>query len=279
MSPETMEALTPELILQLSCLTVLSAAGLRGVHRGRFAVLSFRRPVGPLESPLLSLPEMALVFVSLFLAQIVVVPFLMPLLGYLDGLFLSVATFASHAVFFVFLCWFVRSILGQPLAVLGLRRTSVFNLLPMALVYVFSFCPLQLVGAVWLLLLQSVGVEPALQEPTEHFTEALSNGEQVTVGTLAFLAVVVAPLIEEILFRGVIFGGLAARWGVWPAAVVSGLTFAAIHFSLTAFLPLFFLALILCYLYARTGSLFTAIAFHALFNGVSLTFLAFVDSL
>ena len=274
MSPEKLEALTPQLVFWVSCLTILSVAGLWSVHQDRFAALSFRRQVEPFEPPLLSLPEMALVFVSLFFAQIVVVPFLRPLQDLLDDLFLPVTTLASHTAFIVFLFWFVRSFLGQPLAVVGLRRTAVRNFLPMTLVYAFCFYPLHLTSFIWSLWLQSIGVEPALQEPTEQFSEALSSGEPVTVGALAFLAVVAAPVIEEILFRGVIFGGLTARWGVWPAAIVSGFAFAVIHFSLTAFVPLFLLALVLSYLYVRTGSLWIPIAFHALFNGVSLTILA-----
>src|SRR5258708_191556 len=46
------------------------------------------------------------------------------------------------------------------------------------------------------------------------------------------LAVVVGPLTEEILFRGIVLRGLLGRWTAWPAIVTSAALFAAMHFNL-----------------------------------------------
>src|SRR5574341_2492910 len=69
----------------------------------------------------------------------------------------------------------------------------------------------------------------------------------------------VAPLVEEIFFRGFVFGGLCGRYGWRRAALVSAALFAVIHFTPTAILPIFLLGCIFAYLYRRSGSLWPEI--------------------
>ena len=46
---------------------------------------------------------------------------------------------------------------------------------------------------------------------------------------MAFLVAVVAPIAEEFFFRGFFFGALRNWRGLWPAAIITGLVFGAIH--------------------------------------------------
>ena len=55
-----------------------------------------------------------------------------------------------------------------------------------------------------------------------------------------------------------------------PAALLSSLLFAAVHGSLTALVPLFVLALVLCWVYERSGSLVAPVVVHMLNNATSL---------
>ena len=102
------------------------------------------------------------------------------------------------------------------------------------------------------------------------FTEAFSRGEGLEIALLVFNAVVLAPLWEELMFRGVFFGLLRSRSGTGSALVLSSAVFAAYHLSLDALLPLFLVGLALGYIYDRTRSIYFAILFHALFNSVML---------
>jgi membrane protease YdiL (CAAX protease family) len=86
----------------------------------------------------------------------------------------------------------------------------------------------------------------------------------------ALVTILVAPLAEELVFRGIIYPAIKhagfpqlALWG--PAAL-----FAAIHFNLAAFLPLLLLALVLTWLYEKTDNLLAPIAAHSLFNAFNL---------
>lgn len=84
---------------------------------------------------------------------------------------------------------------------------------------------------------------------------------------MALTAAVVAPLSEEIIFRGMIFGVLKRYTDTSFAGLLSALLFAAIHLHVGYFLPLFALGLLFVAAYEATGCLLVSIFMHALFNG------------
>jgi membrane protease YdiL (CAAX protease family) len=89
---------------------------------------------------------------------------------------------------------------------------------------------------------------------------------------VAFLVAVVAPMAEEFFFRGFFYGALRNWRGPWPAAVLTGLVFGAIHLGSAeaAFLlPLGFFGFSLCLLRERTGSLYPGIALHCMNNSLA----------
>jgi len=89
---------------------------------------------------------------------------------------------------------------------------------------------------------------------------------------VAFLVTVVAPVGEEFFFRGFFFRALANWRGIWPAALITGITFGAIHAggSPVGFLvPLAIFGVLLCLLYARTKSLYPPIVLHAINNSIA----------
>ncbi|MBQ6007868.1 MAG: CPBP family intramembrane metalloprotease [Kiritimatiellae bacterium] len=80
-----------------------------------------------------------------------------------------------------------------------------------------------------------------------------------------------APLLEELLFRGVLFGGLTKIMPVWGAMLLSGFLFAVIHVNAATLIPLWFLGVAFAWLYARTGTLLAPMVVHLTFNAVNLT--------
>jgi len=80
----------------------------------------------------------------------------------------------------------------------------------------------------------------------------------------------VAPLAEEVLFRGYLFRVAERFAGRWPAIATVSLLFAGVHVHLPAMGGLFVLAVTLNILYCATGSLWAPIAAHALFNSLTL---------
>jgi ABC-2 type transport system permease protein len=83
--------------------------------------------------------------------------------------------------------------------------------------------------------------------------------------SLVVFAGLVAPLIEEFIFRGLIFAGMKRLLGMWPAVVVSSLLFAALHPPLS-FVPVFMLGASAAFLYNRNGILLPSVTLHILYN-------------
>ncbi len=114
-----------------------------------------------------------------------------------------------------------------------------------------------------------LGYRPALQD-------VLSRLDTQGIGLILTLiaTAVIAPIAEELFFRGFVYGGLRGRIGTLGAMLVSTVFFTALHFTLDQFIPIFALGLILAWLYERTGSLYPGMLLHSSNNAISLILLA-----
>lgn len=81
---------------------------------------------------------------------------------------------------------------------------------------------------------------------------------------------VIAPLGEEIFFRGYVFTAVLRRYGLAPAFLTSSVLFALAHLNLEAFVPILLIGVTFCYVYWRTGSLVPSMIAHAMNNAVAL---------
>lgn len=144
----------------------------------------------------------------------------------------------------------------QGLAGWGFTRpsTAFFWTIPVALVASYAISAVH--GAL---------VDPPPQDIIEQFPRTVAGG-----ALFVLIAVVFAPLFEEVFFRGFVYKGLRNSWGWWPAALGSAAVFGVAHFQLTVFVPIFALGVALAWVYERTGSLWTSIAMHAIFNGLAV---------
>jgi len=171
-----------------------------------------------------------------------------------DGLLLLVALGVASD-------WKFRP-LGRPLRLLGLR-------------------PFRL-SAIWIMLATLVAYYIAaglfaslvLKPDQEDIGGELGVGNpSVVIAVAAVLMIVLlAPIAEELFFRGFLFAGLRTRWSLWPAAITSGLIFGSVHAptGITTVVPLAVLGFALCWLYDRTGSLWPCVIAHMINNGLAL---------
>jgi membrane protease YdiL (CAAX protease family) len=95
---------------------------------------------------------------------------------------------------------------------------------------------------------------------------------------LGVYAIVLAPVAEELVFRGIMYPAIKQagypRLAVWLTAIL----FGAIHVNLATFIPLTVFALVLIWLYERTDNLLAPITAHSLFNTVNFVLLFAADS-
>jgi len=115
------------------------------------------------------------------------------------------------------------------------------------------------------------------QKQETGFDQVVGSGSLI----MAFISLVVLPpIVEEILFRGFLYGGLRTKIPAIPATLVTSLLFAAPHLLASsegllwiAGVDTFVLSIVLCYLRETTGNVWAAIGLHAIKNGIAFIYL------
>lgn len=112
--------------------------------------------------------------------------------------------------------------------------------------------------------------QEAPQALVQKFSSAAQGNNGRLMGLIALSAIVVAPLTEEVIFRGTLYPMLARGLGRGPAALAAALFFGLVHDTFADLPSLTVLALCFTLAYEVTGSLLVPIFMHATFNGISL---------
>jgi membrane protease YdiL (CAAX protease family) len=150
---------------------------------------------------------------------------------------------------------------------IGFLRTAVTGGVLMLAAYPLIF----LADVVTQRLLRSA---PQKQAIVELFNDSSTLEQRILI---IVLAVSVAPLAEEFIFRFFMYGVVKRYFGRVVGIVVSALLFAAVHAHLPSFAPLFVLGSCFAIAYEWSGSILVPMTMHALFNAITLTALAFPE--
>ncbi|MDD4351566.1 MAG: type II CAAX endopeptidase family protein [Candidatus Gracilibacteria bacterium] len=87
--------------------------------------------------------------------------------------------------------------------------------------------------------------------------------------SLGLAALIVAPLSEEVLFRGYLLENFRKKWGIKTALVLSALLFALFHFQIASFFFLFLLGLLIGWVYLKSNSIWPCLVLHVLNNAAA----------
>lgn len=154
--------------------------------------------------------------------------------------------------------WALRTGWSRIVQALGLNRYDWIQLWRPALMTIALY------GGVIIYSVIMAWLDIDLLEPESSVDEDFVRGPILVAGSFLMICVG-APLSEEIVFRGAIFGGLL-RWGFWPAAVISGFLFSAVHLDPGSLIPFWIVGIGLAWLYWSRGSLWDSIICHGMFN-------------
>lgn len=113
-------------------------------------------------------------------------------------------------------------------------------------------------------------LEPHEQDVVQTLRASSTWLNQVSLGVVA---IVLAPVVEESFFRGILYPGLKQTGFPQLALWGSALLFALMHFNVVTFVPLLLLAIVLTLLYEHTNNLLAPMVAHALFNTVNFAVL------
>lgn len=90
---------------------------------------------------------------------------------------------------------------------------------------------------------------------------------------LLLLAGILIPIMEEVLFRGLLFRWFRKRWSAWPSILVSALIFGVAHMIPDTIPGTALIGVLLAWLYERTGSLWVPVVTHVTYNSILLVIL------
>ena len=98
----------------------------------------------------------------------------------------------------------------------------------------------------------------------------LQNGNYGNIGTIIITACIIAPITEELIFRGMMYPLFKKSIGVLWGCVISSLIFSFIHYNILTFSVLFVFSCCLTYIYERSNSIIVPIVSHSIFNGIMI---------
>jgi membrane protease YdiL (CAAX protease family) len=210
----------------------------------------------------LALAGLALILFN-FAATILVIGFGAALLPRFDPLWLRTAIIVAAHVFFnacAIVAAYQVAFTGRRRSIVPLGLMPVRRVVSSCLIYILILVPVTVLGAV---LTKVIGLD--------HGTTSIDTDDRSLRYRLviAVVAVLVAPWMEELAFRGLLLGALWSRFGFWTAAFLSGFTWAGIHFTPSVLIIFTAEGALLAWVRRRTGSILTGVGLHGAQNTIA----------
>ena len=139
-----------------------------------------------------------------------------------------------------------------------------------------GFNPMSILWGFVLILITGIVIEPLLELFPESFLKIVDQ-MGMHGGWSILMLVVLAPVMEEVLFRGILLESVRSKYNSGRAIVVSALMFGVIHFIPQQVVNAFVIGLILGFIYVRTDSLWPVIIIHALNNAMAYVVMQWSD--
>lgn len=172
------------------------------------------------------------------------------------------------AVLFGFLIVLLLTFLSyrgiNPLRLFGFGRVGFARAFGVGLLLLLAAYPL--IGLIGVIAQKLMKTEVEPQELVRFFVEARQEMNFWPMVSMMLVGVVLAPVAEEVIFRGYLHGVMKRYAGLLAATFLNSALFAVIHVDAGSLPALFVLAVCLTLAYEATGSLLVSISMHALFN-------------
>ena len=219
----------------------------------------------------ISLKEIALIFFSLFLYMVLLVFLVMPL-----ELFFGISIKFGGAVLGITWQISVLFFLFKYSMKKGLSYAFFGFAFPNSWKYYFSawlgsYLIFILYG-LFLYILEFLGVSNAIDNFSGQELPFSKNENIYLLILMTISITIIAPIVEEILFRGYLFKALLSHYPVQISALISGLSFALFHLQLTVVIPFMLVGWLFANTRIRSGSLLPSIFAHASINSLSMIY-------
>ncbi|AQT69562.1 CAAX amino terminal protease self- immunity [Anaerohalosphaera lusitana] len=171
--------------------------------------------------------------------------------------------------------YFTRGLAGFGLSLCTVTKDALWGL-----IHYLAVMPL-VVGTIYLIQFIGEAISgDGFQLPMHESLKAIMDNPSLpVVVAIAVSVIVIIPIFEELLFRGLLQSSLVSYMGNWPGIAATSLIFAVLHANWTHWLPLFLLSCGFGYAYEKSGSLWRPIFMHMIFNGTNVAMLVFQPNL
>ncbi len=250
---------------------------------GIFAIAWFLRANKILSQPIPLTTEFRRMYaclISVLFAQVIVAAFAAIALGLSSTIshrpiaagsykFVMTAALVVSGVCFSFLIVYLLICRPQSISIWQtfVRSAEKLKAREIMIICAGGFCSMSCLS---LLARYTVRLIPGIGESTNsamiEILNAFFSGSAFSICWSIFLACFVAPLTEELLFRGLVFGWLRYKTGVVPAIIGSSISFSLYHFDPNGFLQYFVMGVVFSSIYERTRNLWICAAVHGLWN-------------
>ncbi len=102
--------------------------------------------------------------------------------------------------------------------------------------------------------------------PVQRSVHQLRDGSVSQIISIIISSLLIAPIIEEVVFRKFLYSGIKSKLGIGMSSILSSFAFALIHFNIFSFAILFLFGIFLCFCYEIFNSLYASIWIHFVFN-------------
>ena len=173
----------------------------------------------------------------------------------------------------VFIIYFTVGQYKEKLVALGISLKNFFKNVFYGIIGYIAAVPV-LVAALFIVvaLINLTKYVPEKQAVVELFMKEDNAPFLIYTGIFAAFA---GPIVEELFFRGFMYGAFKKSIGIFWAAILTSTLFAALHTHIVGFLPILILGMLLAYLYEKTGTLVSSITVHTIHN-LSMVFFVFL---
>jgi uncharacterized protein len=185
---------------------------------------------------------------------------------------IGISTFITYSLIYGFILFIVLRIFREAsvrdfFRAIGVRLKSIGEVIKMSFLGLASYFA-AIPAIVIATLIYSAIFRHEAQSVNPVFEYIRTAGNLLNIVLLFLVVGIIAPIFEEILFRGIMYTSLRRYLPALSSTIIISFIFAFIHFDLGVLFQLFLLGTILTVVYERSGSLIPSIVLHCLWNSV-----------
>ena len=190
---------------------------------------------------------------------------------------ITISTGFMDILIFMFVLRFVIVKRHQNLKALGISAKSILKNIGIAIYSYIGFLPV--LAVIFLAVMGAAKIFNYTPPPEAIYELIFKEQRPFLLIIISVLISLIGPIVEEVFFRGFLYGALRKSFGISRAILFSAIFFSLLHTNVLGFIPIVALGMFLAYLREKTGSLVPSITVHIIHNTALASLMFFIRGL